>query len=99
MSEHSDSVIELDSSMEDNFKTPLKEFDEQNESASSERKLKLIAMGSPMPASERPKRPPLEKWGIGMGELIYFENLPEYTGVYENKMKGLINKIRKHNQT
>ena len=50
-----------------------------------------------MPASERPKRPSLDKWSVGMGELIYFENLPEYTGVYENKMKGLIDKIRKKN--
>ncbi|XP_054155513.1 zinc finger CCHC domain-containing protein 8-like [Oppia nitens] len=67
-----------------------------NESTDSERKLKLISMGSPMPVSERTKKPALEKWSEGMGELLYFEN-PEsvqYTGIYKTKMKAVIDKIR-----
>jgi hypothetical protein len=54
-------------------------------------------MGSPMPVSSNPSRPPLDKWSEGMGELIYFENLPTSTGVYKNKMKSVIEKIRQKN--
>lgn len=55
--------------------------------------LKLIAMGSPVPSSTGAKKPPLEKFAKGMGNLIYFENLPNSTGVFE-KMRGVIYKIR-----
>lgn len=56
--------------------------------------LKLIAMGSPVPATLNNKRPPLENFAAGMGELIYFENLPTSTGVFD-KMRKVIHKVRK----
>lgn len=56
-------------------------------------KLTFVQLGSPVPSSSNPKKPPLEKWAEGMGELINFENLPNYTGTY-NKMRGIIKKIR-----
>lgn len=59
-----------------------------------ERKLStLIAIGTPVP-KERKKLPGLEKWAVGMGELLHFENLPDSVGAYESKIKGLIEKIR-----
>jgi len=60
----------------------------------SERKLNMISMGTPVPESIKPKLPSLDKWAIGMGELIYFENLPTSTGAYKDKMKGILDKIR-----
>lgn len=56
--------------------------------------LKLIAMGSPVPSNMTHKKPPLEKFAAGMGELIYFENLPTSTGVFD-KMRKVIHKVRK----
>ncbi len=81
----------------DSFKSPSKSSTSPNTPNESERKLKLISMGSPMPVSSNPSRPSLDKWSEGMGELIYFENLPTSTGVYKNKMKSVIEKIRQKN--
>jgi len=51
-------------------------------------------MGAPVPESIKPGLPSLEKWAVGMGELMYFENLPTSTGAYKDKMKGILGKIR-----
>ena len=83
------------------FESPNKSQDEQEEkqqttngTPSSSRKLNLIEYGSPVPVSSNSKKPPLEKWAEGMGNLIYFENLPNSTGMFK-KMKNIISKIRK----
>ena len=65
-----------------------------NESNGPERTLKVISMGAPVPTSIKPNLPPLENWAVGMGELLYFENLPTSTGTYKGKMKGILGKIR-----
>ncbi|XP_053211489.1 LOW QUALITY PROTEIN: zinc finger CCHC domain-containing protein 8-like [Panonychus citri] len=56
--------------------------------------MRLIGMGCPTPADIDCKKPPLEKFAVGMGELIYFENLPTSTGVFD-KMRHVIFKVRK----
>ena len=83
------------------FESPNKSQDEQEEkqqtingTPSSSRKLNLIEYGSPVPVSSNSKKPPLEKWAEGMGNLIYFENLPNSTGMFK-KMRNIISKIRK----
>lgn len=60
----------------------------------SERKLKMISVGTPVPQTYCSGLPPLEKWSVGMGELLYFENLPTSTGAYNDKMKNILDKIR-----
>lgn len=72
----------------------ISQSDAQNESIASERKLKVISMGTPVPDTIKPRLPSLDKWAVGMGELIYFENLPTSTGAYKDKMKGILGKIR-----
>lgn len=56
---------------------------------------KLISIGSPVPDSYIKEKPPLEKWSENntMAELIYFENLPNYTGVFE-KMTSVLRNVR-----
>lgn len=86
------------------FESPNKSQDEQEQQEEKEqttngtpsisRKLNLIEYGSPIPVSSNSKKPPLEKWAEGMGNLIYFENLPNSTGMFK-KMKNIISKIRK----
>jgi hypothetical protein len=66
--------------------------DEANTSQAS--KLTLISMGAPVPAALNGIKPPLENFSIGMGELIYFENLPNSTGVFE-RLRKVIKKIRR----
>lgn len=54
---------------------------------------RLISVGVPVPVPTR--KPPLEKWSENnsLSELIYFENLPNYTGVFD-KMRSVIGKVR-----
>lgn len=54
---------------------------------------RLISVGVPVPTPTR--KPPLEKWSENnsLSELIYFENLPNYTGVFD-KMRNVIGKVR-----
>ncbi|XP_074602651.1 zinc finger CCHC domain-containing protein 8 homolog isoform X2 [Brevipalpus obovatus] len=56
--------------------------------------LKLIAHGSPVPNTLGSKKPPLENFAVGMGELIYFENLPSSTGAFQ-KMCSVLRDVRK----
>ena len=37
----------------------------------------------------------MANFAVGMGELIYFENLPDSTGTYSGKLKDSILKCRK----
>lgn len=63
--------------------------------AANEKKMKIVSYGTPVPQTVRPKLPALEKWSIGMGELLHFENLPNSTGAYQGKIKSIIDKVRK----
>lgn len=55
--------------------------------------IKLVSKGSPMPKPV--VRAPLEKFSEGVvGELLYFENLPQSTGKFEC-IRGLLNTIRR----
>lgn len=62
------------------------------ESTSS--RITLVSLGAPVPAALNGEKPPLENFGVGMGPMIHFENLPNSTGVF-NKMRKVIKKIRK----
>ena len=62
------------------------------ESTSS--RITLVSMGAPVPAALNGEKPPLENFGVGMGPMIHFENLPNSTGVFD-KMRKVIKKIRK----
>lgn len=76
--------------------TSERNCDEDSLSLQSERKAtKLICVGSPVPDSYIKSKPPLEKWSENntMAELIYFENLPNYTGVFE-KMTTVLRNVR-----
>lgn len=82
------------SNEEEQEKTQEVEDEQQVVVPVEERRLStLIAIGTPLP-KERKKLPGLEKWAVGMGELLHFENLPDSVGAYERKIKGLIEKIR-----
>lgn len=65
---------------------------EGRESTSS--RITLVSMGAPVPAALNGEKPPLENFGVGMGPMIHFENLPNSTGVFD-KMRKVIKKIRK----
>lgn len=67
---------------------------EEEEEIESASKITLVSMGAPVPASLNGEKPPLENFAVGMGELIYFENLPTSTGVFD-KMRKVIKKVRK----
>ena len=56
---------------------------------------KLISIGSPVPESYKTAKPPLENWSENnsLADLIYFENLPNYTGVF-NKMRTVLGSVR-----
>jgi zinc finger CCHC domain-containing protein 8 len=56
---------------------------------------RLISVGVPVPDSYNMIKPPLEKWSENnsLAELIYFENLPNSTGVFD-KMRGVLGKVR-----
>lgn len=56
---------------------------------------KLISVGSPIPDSYDAKKPPLENWSENnsLADLIYFENLPNSTGVFD-KMRSTLRNIR-----
>lgn len=60
-----------------------------------EKKTKLISIGSPVPDSYIRSKPPLEKWSENntLADLIYFENLPNYTGVFDN-MRSVLRNVR-----
>lgn len=61
-------------------------------SVSLPEEIKLVSKGSPMPKPV--ERAPLEKFSQGVvGELLYFENLPQSTGKFEC-IRGLLNTIR-----
>lgn len=62
------------------------------ESTSS--RITLVSLGAPVPAALNGEKPPLENFGVGMGPMIHFENLPNSTGVFD-KMRKVIKKIRK----
>ena len=57
------------------------------------RKLELIAIGSPVPKGMVNQRPDLDKWSKGMDDLIYFQNLPDYTGRFD-KMRNILKNVR-----
>ncbi|RWS10975.1 PSP domain containing protein-like protein, partial [Dinothrombium tinctorium] len=100
-----DQVIKIENSSEDlcttnekpqndsdSSSTPSnKSYCEENTPASNSSSIKLIAMGSPLPRSSQ--KPPLEKFAEGMGNLIYFENLPTSTGVFD-KMRKTLHTVR-----
>lgn len=75
--------------------------DETNESTSSgtsltvDRKVTVISTCAPLPQTIKPNLPPMANFAVGMGELIYFENLPDSTGTYSGKLKDAILKCRK----
>lgn len=96
LSDNNDDTIEDESVL--NVSTDTSQIVEsnlsRNESITSERKLTVISVGTPVPKSIKPNLPSLEKWSIGMGELLHFENLPTSTGAYKEKMKGIIDKVR-----
>lgn len=55
--------------------------------------VKLVSKGSPMPKPI--SRLPLERFSEGVvGELLYFENLPNTGGKFDN-LRGLLNSMRK----
>lgn len=56
---------------------------------------KKVSIGTPVPESYKKKKPALEKWSENdtLPDLIYFENLPNSTGVFD-KMRGIIGKVR-----
>ena len=86
----------LDSEQESFAESEQQSFKEKssNTSLCKSPTVKLIGLGSPLPANIDSKKPPLEKFAVGMGELIYFENLPTSTGVFD-KMRNVICKVRK----
>lgn len=54
--------------------------------------IKLVSKGSPMPKPV--ERLPLEKFSQGVvGELLYFENIPNSTGKFDS-IRGLLDKMR-----
>lgn len=57
--------------------------------------VRLIKVGVGVPESYKTKKPPLEKWSENnsLSELIYFENLPNYTGVFD-KMRTVLGGVR-----
>lgn len=71
-----------------------KDDSSQLESSITEKKMKVVSYGTPVPTSVKPKLPSLEKWAVGMGDLLYFENLPTSTGAYKDKLKGTLEKVR-----
>lgn len=68
---------------------------EKNEEEGESPAAKLIQVGVGVPVSYNVKKPPLEKWSENnsLSELIYFENLPNYTGVF-NKMRTVLGGVR-----
>lgn len=56
---------------------------------------RLISVGVPVPDSYKTTKPPLEKWSENnsLAELIYFENLPNSTGVFD-KMRSVLGSVR-----
>lgn len=56
---------------------------------------RLIRVGVGVPESYKTKKPPLEKWSENnsLSELIYFENLPNYTGVFD-RMRTVLGGVR-----
>ena len=57
---------------------------------------KVVSVGAHVPESYiQARKPPLEKWSENntLSELIYFENLPNYTGVFD-RMRGVLGGIR-----
>ncbi|KAI1291967.1 Zinc finger CCHC domain-containing protein 8 [Halotydeus destructor] len=56
---------------------------------------KLIAVGSPVPESYKTAKPPLEKWSENnsLAEMIYFENLPDSTGVFD-RLRSVLGRVR-----
>lgn len=62
-------------------------------SVSLSEEIKLVSKGSPMPKPV--ERAPLEKFSEGVvGELLYFENLPQSTGKFEC-IRELLNTVRR----
>ncbi|KPM07551.1 PSP domain containing protein [Sarcoptes scabiei] len=73
-------------------------FDEKVEKSISSIDLQIssasISYGTPVPKTLKPKLPSLEKWAVGMNELLHFENLQTSTGAYNAKIKSVLDKIR-----
>lgn len=67
----------------------------ETEKKETEVKTKLLSLGSPVPDSYIRPKPPLEKWSENntLADLIYFENLPNYTGVFDN-MRSVLRNVR-----
>lgn len=62
-------------------------------STSLEEGIRLLSKGSPLPKPV--ERAPLEKFSQGVvGELLYFENIPNSTGKFDS-IRGLLNTIRR----
>lgn len=73
----------------------VQEDNNDNSSSTGDRKVTVISTCAPLPKSIRPNLPPMANFAVGMGELIYFENLPDSTGTYSGKLKDSILKCRK----
>ena len=90
--------LEKETESEDAAETSMKEEEPGNttdESLVVKKKTKLISVGSPVPDSYIRSKPPLENWSENntLAELIYFENLPNYTGVFD-KMTSVLRGVR-----
>src|SRR5690606_19351474 len=72
----------------------VEDANEEDLNTSNASRMTLISMGAHVPQTLNGKKPPLENFAVGMGELIYFENLPTSTGVFD-KMRKVIKKIRR----
>ena len=90
-----DSSSQLDLSLNSTMNDPVK-----NEPPSGQPEVvktrKVVSIGIPIPDSYvKAKKPPLEKWSENnsLADLIYFENLPTSTGVFD-KMRGVLGGIR-----
>lgn len=99
-SEEQDEIIKTNTNDEQNSTNQSSNHEEKEKETNEistttvEKKMKIVSYGTAVPQTVRPKLPSLEKWSIGMGELLHFENLPTSTGAYKDKIKNIIEKVR-----
>lgn len=78
----------------------LKQIEEReaanpSSSSASSPASKVVCTGAQVPESYKVKKPPLEKWSENnsLAELVFFENLPNYTGVFD-RMRSVLGGVR-----